>query len=129
MSRSAEMLDRRDALVAALEGLQRGQHKISISAVARKAGVTPALIHNTYPDVAERIRAISGRDVSALRGKENAILKSFQADNKRLHQDNAQLNADVARLASIVQTLTNEVARLRALSTGQVVEMGKQSNR
>ena len=47
MSRSAEMLDRRDALVAALEGLQRGQHKISISAVARKAGVTPALIHNT----------------------------------------------------------------------------------
>ena len=39
------------------------------------------------------------------------------------------LNADVARLASIVQTLTNEVARLRALSAGQVVEMGKQSNR
>lgn len=89
MSRSAEMPDRRAALVAALEVLQRDQHKISISAVARKAGVTPALIHNTYPDVAERIRAVSGRDASALRGKENALLKSLQADNKRLHHDNA----------------------------------------
>ena len=79
MSRSAEMLDRRDALVAALEGLQRGQHKISISAVARKAGVTPALIHNTYPDVAERIRAVSGRDASASRGKEDALLKSLES--------------------------------------------------
>jgi cell division protein FtsB len=53
----------------------------------------------------------------------------LQADNKRLHQDNARLNADIARLASIVQTLADEIARLRALSTGQVVEMGKQSNR
>ena len=72
---------------------------------------------------------VNSRDASALRSKEDALLKSLQADNKRLHQDNAQLNADVARLASIVQTLTDEIARLRALSTGQVVEMGKQSNR
>jgi cell division protein FtsB len=79
--------------------------------------------------VAERIRAVSGRDASASRGKEDALLKSLQADNKRLHQDKARLNADIARLASIVQTLTDEIARLRALSTGQVVEMGKQSNR
>jgi uncharacterized small protein (DUF1192 family) len=41
----------------------------------------------------------------------------------------AQPNADVARPASIVQTLTDEIARLRAPSAGQVVEMGKQSNR
>ncbi len=63
------------------------------------------------------------------RQQKDATLKILQADNKRLHQDNAQLNADVASLASIVQTLTDEIARLRALSAGQVVEMGKQSKR
>lgn len=129
MSRPAEKPDRRAALLAALEALQRDQHKLSISAVARRAGVTPALIHNTYPDVAEQIRTLSGRDASALRSKEATALTILQTDNKRLHRDNSQLNADVARLASIVQTLTDEIARLRALSTGQVVEMGKQSNR
>ena len=30
---------------------------------------------------------------------------------------------------TIVQTLTDEIARLRALSAGRVVAMGKQSNR
>jgi len=31
--------------------------------------------------------------------------------------------------ASIVQTLTDEIARLRAISAGQVVEIGRRSNR
>ena len=35
--------------------------KLSISAVAREAGVVPGLIHNTYPDIAEAIRAKIGR--------------------------------------------------------------------
>jgi cell division protein FtsB len=95
--------------------------------VARKAGVTPALIHNTYPDVAEQIRAITGREPTAVRSKEAQTLLALQATNKRLHQENTQLNADVARLASIAQTLTDEIARLRAVAAGKVSEMVKQS--
>ena len=37
-----------------------GNQKLSIS-VARAAGVTPGLIHNTYPAVAERIRNLMGK--------------------------------------------------------------------
>lgn len=49
-----------------------------------------------------------------------------KATNKRLQQENIQLNADVARLASIVQTLNDEIARLRAVGTGKVVELVRQ---
>jgi len=127
MSASPAKPDRRSELKTALEALQRDQQKISISAVARKAGVTPALIHNTYPDVAEQIRAITGREPTAVRSKEAQTLLALQATNKRLHQENTQLNADVARLASIAQTLTDEIARLRAVAAGKVSEMVKQS--
>lgn len=118
--------DRRAALMTALTAMQRDEQKISISAVARKAGVTPALIHNTYPEVAEQIRKLTGREPAAIRSKEAETLLALQATNKRLQQENIQLNADVARLASILQTLNDEIARLRAVGTGKVVEMVRQ---
>lgn len=125
MNTPADKPDRRTALLAALEILQREQQKISISAVARKAGVTPALIHNTYPDVAEQIRTITGQHPEAKSARGNETLRVLQTANKHLHQENAQLHADVARLASIVQTLTDEIARLRAVAVGKVVDLVK----
>ncbi len=126
MNMPAKKPDRHAALLAALESLQRDQQKISISAVARKAGVTPALIHNTYPEVAAQIRTVSGRDASAVRNQKVEVLQALQVANKRLYLENTQLNADVARMASIVQTLTHEIAKLRALLAGQVVDISKQ---
>ncbi len=125
MSTHADKPDRRTTLLNALEELHRNQQKISISAVARKAGVSPALIHNTYPDVAERIRTITGRQPETRAAREEGSLRALQEANKRLQQDNTQLNADLARLASIVQTLTDEVTRLRALSSGKAIELLK----
>ncbi|NMG48779.1 hypothetical protein GO613_11755 [Azoarcus communis] len=46
-----------DGIEQAIEQLQASQGKLSISAVAKMAGVTPALIHNTYPDLAEKCQA------------------------------------------------------------------------
>lgn len=126
MTTHATKLDRRAALMTALTTMQSDEQKISISAVARKAGVTPALIHNTYPEVAEQIRKLTGREPAAIRSKEAETLLALQATNKRLQQENIQLNADVARLASIVQTLNDEIARLRAVGTGKVVELVRQ---
>ncbi len=117
--------DRRVALMAALEDLHRNQQKLSISAVARKVGVTPALIHNTYPDVAERIRTLTGLQPDTKAQRDGDSLRALQTANKRLQHDNAELNADVARLASIVQTLTDEITRLRAVTTGKAVELVK----
>jgi len=63
---------------------------------------------------------------TAIRSKEAETLLALQATNKRLQQENIQLNADVAWLASIVQTLNDEIARLRAVGTGKVVELVRQ---
>jgi hypothetical protein len=39
--------------------------------------------------------------------------------------EDLELNADVARLASIVRTLTDEITRLRAVTTGKAIELVK----
>lgn len=73
--------------------------------------------------MAQCIRSLTGREQPSKRIEENEALCALQAINKRLHRENVQLNADVARLASIVQTLTEETATLRAIRTGKVVEL------
>lgn len=45
----------------AIAQLQAENAKVTISAVAKAANITPALVHNTYPDLAEQIRRISGK--------------------------------------------------------------------
>jgi len=125
MSKLATKGDRRAALLGALQKLQLEQRKISISAVAREAGVTPALIHNTYPDVADRIRALTGQQPEAKAGRDRQMLQALRAANKRLEEENAKVTADLARLASIVQTLTDEVTRLQAADAGKAIELVK----
>ncbi|MCF3159777.1 TetR family transcriptional regulator, partial [Pseudomonas juntendi] len=55
------------ALNKVVDDLIAGDEKLSITSVARAAGVTPGLIHNTYPSIAERIRNIVGKSVRAQR--------------------------------------------------------------
>lgn len=57
-----------DEIQKAIAQVQAGQGKVSISSVAKIAGVTPALIHNTYPDLAERSEGwwVGQREPSAI---------------------------------------------------------------
>ena len=48
-------------LLAAIDRVCRTDGSATITAVAREVGVTPALIHNRYPDVASTIRGLAGR--------------------------------------------------------------------
>ena len=56
-----------DEIQRAIVQLQADQGKLSISAVAKLAEVTPGLIHNTYPDLAEKIRGLVGKATRAQR--------------------------------------------------------------
>ena len=95
--------------------------KVSIAAVAAEAGVTPGLIHNTYPDIAEDIRAQTGRAVRQQRDDKAAELAKVRATLKELREQLAVARSDLAKLASINETLSDEVARLKAQVTGKVV--------
>jgi AcrR family transcriptional regulator len=107
----------------AIVHLQAGQSKVSISAVAKAAGVTPALIHNTYPDIAEKIRGLVGKATRNQRDAKHDALIREREINRGLRQEIVETRADLAKLASINQVLLNEVALLKGMSAGKVVSI------
>lgn len=112
-----------DALDKVIDGLVAGNEKLSIASVARAAGVTPGLIHNTYPAVAERIRNLMGKSVRAQRDSKHQALMSEKEKNRALRAENDQLLAELARIASVNQRLLFELAELKAVSSGKVVAL------
>ncbi|MCS3464476.1 MULTISPECIES: TetR family transcriptional regulator [Citrobacter] len=112
-----------DALNKAIDNLIEGNEKMSIASVARVAGVTPGLIHNTYPAVAERIRTIMGKSARTQRNSKHQALLIEKEKNRVLRAENAQLLEELARIASINQRLQFEIAELNAVCTGKVLSI------
>ncbi|MBK6632636.1 MAG: TetR family transcriptional regulator [Betaproteobacteria bacterium] len=112
-----------DGIQQAIEQLQASQGKLSISAVANMAGVTPALIHNTYPDLAEKIRGLVGKATRTQRDAKHGELVRERESNRTLRQELAETKAALAKLASVNQVLLNEVAVLNGIATGKVVSI------
>jgi len=110
-----------DGIEQAIEQLQASQGKLSISAVANMAGVTPALIHNTYPDLAEKIRGLVGKATRTQRDAKHSALVREREINRTLRQELVETRATIAKLASVNQTLLNEMAVLKGIATGKVV--------
>jgi len=91
-----------------------GEKKVSISSVAREAGVSAALIHNHYPRIAEAIRNAQGRSSRAQRDIKNQDLNAERERNRELRKEIEELRDKVARLASINEVLINENLVLKA---------------
>ena len=110
-----------DVLSQAIDNLVAGGGKLSISSVAKIAGVTPGLIHNTYPDVAERIRKLMGKSVRAQRDSKHQALVDEKEKNRILRAENGQLLAKIAQWASVNQRLLMEMAQLKGVVDDKVV--------
>ncbi|WP_244113902.1 hypothetical protein [Burkholderia cepacia] len=68
----------REALQLAMLRVKNKGLKLSIAGVAAEAGVSAGLIHNTYPDIAEEIRAQVGRGIRQQRDATVAVaVRSF----------------------------------------------------
>ncbi|SAK82076.1 TetR family transcriptional regulator-like protein [Caballeronia calidae] len=97
-------------------GKMRSNHdgRISIAAVAREAGVSNATIHNRYPEIAERIRALharTARDVTrAIPDTSDILHKKLQEARKEIDQ----LKKDLVKSQSINLRLLRENEMLRA---------------
>ncbi|MCA8300105.1 TetR family transcriptional regulator [Burkholderia seminalis] len=129
---------REKELRLAIHRIQRGRAhtkatKLSIAAVAREAGVSPALIHNHYPGIAETIRSAQGRDNRAQCDQKQQELIDERNKLAMLRKEIAALRFDIARLSSINEVLTFENAMLKAkLSSPKVIELwrtGSDGNR
>lgn len=108
-------------LTEAIERLQSAGTKVSISAVAREAEVTPALVHNTYPDIAERIRSLAGKNTRAQRDAKHDALMREKERNRELRGEIEVLRAERAKLASLNLTLLSKLAVFSELADGNVV--------
>ncbi|MDZ7653419.1 MAG: TetR family transcriptional regulator [Burkholderiaceae bacterium] len=100
--------------------------KLSITAVAAEVGVTPGLIHNTYPDIAEQIRKRVGKSTRQQRDEKAADLAEVKTQLRGLRQQLEVANADIARLASINETLRSELATQKAIASGKVAVLPRQ---
>jgi phage-related minor tail protein len=120
--------DRQKQLRLAITRIERGRsqtkaRKLTISSVAREAGVSTSLIHNHHPEIAEVIREKQGRSSRAMRDAKQSELKAEREKNQKLRSENAQLRQQIAKLASVNELLTMNISSLEArMSGGNVID-------
>jgi hypothetical protein len=102
--------------------------KISVAAVAEEAGVSRSLIHNDYPDLLERIRGNSNKQIQAQRNRKHEALKKVQEKNRQLLELNKELTKQLDALASKNASLTLEIRRLQAIISSDNVAIFKGKN-
>ena len=105
----------------ALARLQRAEAVPTITALAVEVGVTPALIHNRYPDVAKEVRRLSGREPGASEDSLKAALKREQETARDLRAENLDLRKQLQAMASVNEALRQEVRILHATGHAKVV--------
>lgn len=116
-------------LQLALTRIQRGrthtgETKVTIAAVAREAGVSTALIHNHYPNIAEAIREAQGRSSRIQRDLKEQDLSTEREKNRVLRQEIKELCNKVASLVSINEVLIAENSVLKdKYNTFRVVDL------
>ena len=118
-TRSRKQTEKR--LREAMDQLQNSGDKVSISAVAKAAEVTPALIHNTYPEIAERIRGVVGKSTRLQRDAKHEALVKEKERNRDLRAEVERLRIEAAKLASINLTLLSKLAVYEETAKGKVV--------
>lgn len=101
-----------------------GETKVSIAAVAREAGISAALIHNHYPNIAEAIREAQGRSSRAIRDVKHQDLIAERNKSAAYRQEIEEMRAKIANLASINEMLLDDNSVLQAkLKDAKVVDL------
>lgn len=111
-------------LQAALARLKSQGANLTISAVAREAGVTPALVHNRYPEVAEALRTLCGGALGPKHDRLRSSLASEQQTSRNLRSEVENLRQQVRALASVNEALRRELLLHSAVANGKVVPLG-----
>ncbi len=121
---------RRD-LELALYRIQKGrpknitaERKLSIASVAEETGVSASTIHNRYPDMAEHIRTLMGKDSGRQRNELKSRLDQSVETIRQLRSDIAGLERQIKALASENARLLTENRQLTsAVGNGKVVSL------
>ena len=122
-------LTTRQKLLLIIEGMEQAGSLISISGVAREAGISSAAIHNRYSDLAERIRESAGvveeQDARGKLAKRSGLIMEEKAKRARLRQELAEVKALLQKADSVNASLQLENGRLKALNRRYLEESNR----
>lgn len=104
----------------AIRRLEKKGIALTFAAVANEVGVTPTLIHNTYPKIADKIRTKNGHSARQQLNAKAGELDAAKERVRDLREKLKESEKNNAKLASINETLRDEVAMLRAQLAGKV---------
>lgn len=119
----------RQKLLQIIEGMEQSGSIMTISRVAREAGITGAAIHNRYTDLADRIRKLS--DVVKEQGakgklvKQNGKIAEEKAKRARLRQELTEVKALLQKSHSVNAALQMENGRLKTLNGKYLNELNR----
>jgi AcrR family transcriptional regulator len=111
------------ALLEASARVCRTDGSPTIAAVAREVGVSAALVHNRYPDVAATIRTLAGK---VKRDEATALRTALEAEKvkcRELRGENAELTKTLRAVASINEALRRQLAIEQARAAGKLVSL------
>lgn len=104
-----DKLTTREKILHVIEGMEKAGSLMTISGVAKVAGVANATIHNRYPDLAERIRSSSGvikeKDVKMQLTKRLGTIKEEKAKRSRLRDELDSVKELLRKVNSVNATL------------------------
>jgi len=108
-------------LELALSRLEKRGEKITLKAVADEAGVTSPLIINSYPDFAEKVRSITGKDIRRQKNDMAELLTEARKKIRELNELLAIQYIEITKLASLNEALRVENTLQKAIAEGKVL--------
>jgi AcrR family transcriptional regulator len=81
---------------------------VTFASVAREAGVSTALIHNYYPQIAKAIREAQGRSSRTMRDVKHQKLIAERKKSADYRREIEEMRAKIANLASINEVILAE---------------------
>lgn len=113
-----EQLTVREKILQVIEGMQQAASLMTISGVAKEAGISNSTIHNRYPDLAERIRVLAGvvkeKDVKTQLTKRVGIIKEEKAKRARVREELEEVKELLRKVNSVNAALQFENTSLKA---------------
>jgi len=104
----------------AMHRLEKRQEKVSIASVAKEAQVTPALIHNRYPDFAEEVRKVNGKAIREQRDEKQVQLIAEREKCRKLREELSGVMVELLNLSSVNEALRQELALAKAIADGKI---------
>ena len=126
---SDSQLTTRQKLLLVIEGMEKAGSLMTISGVAKEAGISNASIHNQYPDLADRIRQSAGvvkeKDAKIKLTKWLSTTKEEKTKRASLCKELEGAKALLQKTDSVNAALQLENGRLKTLNRKYLEELNR----